>query len=177
TRPGSASWTSPSAATATDARSTASRRISSWPVASGRSRACSSGRRSSRTPARTRSSPGTRATRSESGRARSWRSPSTRSCEVIGFIRAANRPAGVGLAGATTLQVLNLCVDPRFATEEVGLALIEHLSNQALQRGVHSLFVRLPLEDRLTRVFRMQAFRQYAIEYVLYNESATATKA
>ncbi|TMD05059.1 MAG: GNAT family N-acetyltransferase [Chloroflexi bacterium] len=97
--------------------------------------------------------------------------------EVIGFIQAANRPAGVGLAGATTLQVLNLCVDPRFATEEVGLALIEHLSNQALQRGVHRLFVRLPLEDRLTRVFRMQAFRQYAIEYVLYNESATATKA
>jgi GNAT superfamily N-acetyltransferase len=94
--------------------------------------------------------------------------------KAIGFIQAANRPAGIGLAGAQSLQVLNLCVDPAYPTEEVARELIDHLSNQALQRGIHRLFVRLPLQDRLTRVFRMHSFRQYAIEYVLYNESAKA---
>lgn len=47
------------------------------------------------------------------------------------------------------------------------------LSNQALGRGVHRLFVRLPLDDPLTPVFRMQAFRQYATENVLFSESAS----
>lgn len=90
---------------------------------------------------------------------------------VVGFIQAANRPAGIGLAGATTLQVLNLSIARDIDAASSGRLLVEHLSRQALNRGVIRLFVRLPLDDPLTPVFRSQGFRQYAIEYVLYSES------
>jgi hypothetical protein len=89
---------------------------------------------------------------------------------VIGFIQASNRPAAIGLVGATTLQVLNLCVDPSADLEEAAGLLIEHLANQALERGILRLFVRIPLEDPLTAAFRRQSFRQYAVESVLYTE-------
>ncbi|HVD00654.1 MAG TPA: GNAT family N-acetyltransferase [Candidatus Dormibacteraeota bacterium] len=89
---------------------------------------------------------------------------------VIGFVQASNRPAAIGLVGATTLQVLNLCIDPGRDEEEAGRLLIEHLTDQALERGILRLFVRLPLEDPLTSVFRRQGFRQYAVENVLYTE-------
>jgi hypothetical protein len=90
--------------------------------------------------------------------------------KVIGFIQASNRPAAIGLAGATTLQVLNLCVDPAADTDDAARLLIDHLTNQALERGVLRLFVRLPLEDPLTDIFRKHSFRQYAVESVLYTE-------
>ena len=93
---------------------------------------------------------------------------------VIGFIQASNRPAAIGLVGATTLQVLNLCVDPGEDEEEPARLLVEHLANQALERGIVRLFVRLPLEDPLTTVFRRQGFRQYAVENVLYSERPSA---
>jgi GNAT superfamily N-acetyltransferase len=90
--------------------------------------------------------------------------------KVVGFIQASNRPAAIGLAGATTLQVLNLCLDPAADGEEAARLLIDHLTNQALERGIHRLFVRLPLEDQLTTIFRNHSFRQYAVENVLYTE-------
>lgn len=90
--------------------------------------------------------------------------------KVAGFIQASNRPAAIGLANATTLQVLNLCVDPAADTDEAALPLIDHLTNQALERGILRLFVRLPLEDPLTAIFRKHSFRQYAVENVLYAE-------
>ena len=92
--------------------------------------------------------------------------------KVVGFIQAANRPVGLGLAGATTLQVLNLCVDPKAVEpDEIGPELIDTLCNEALNRGIFRLFARLPLDDPLTPIFRKHSFRQYAIEYVLYNEA------
>ena len=90
---------------------------------------------------------------------------------VIGFIQASNRPAAIGLAGATTLQVLNLCVAPKADPDEVGRELVDHLANQALQRGIQRLFVRLPLEDRLVPLFRKNNFRQYAIENVMFTDT------
>ena len=90
--------------------------------------------------------------------------------KVVGFIQASNRPAAIGLAGATTLQVLNLCLDPAADGEEAARLLIDHLTNQALERGILRLFVRLPLEDQLTTIFRNHSFRQYAVENVLYTE-------
>ena len=90
---------------------------------------------------------------------------------VLGFIQASNRPAGIGLAGATTLQVLNLCVDPEVDAGEAALPLIDHMTNQALERGIIRLFVRLPLEDPLAPIFRKHSFRQYAVENVLYAEN------
>jgi GNAT superfamily N-acetyltransferase len=90
--------------------------------------------------------------------------------KVVGFIQASNRPAAIGLVGATTLQVLNLCLDPSADADDPARVLIEHLVNQALERGILRLFVRLPLEDPLASVFRKHSFRQYAVESVLYSE-------
>ncbi|TMB89703.1 MAG: hypothetical protein E6J37_02925 [Chloroflexi bacterium] len=53
-------------------------------------------------------------------------------------------------------------------SDEVAPALVEHLCNQALERGAHRLFVRLPERDPLLPVFRLRGFRQYATEVVVY---------
>src|SRR5450759_2055797 len=53
-------------------------------------------------------------------------------------------------------------------SEEVAAALVEHLSNQALERGALRLFVRLPERDPLLPAFRLRGFRQYATEVVVY---------
>jgi len=89
---------------------------------------------------------------------------------VIGFVQASGQPLGIDLPVATALQVLNLSVVAGVDPEEVAVPLVEHLCGQAMTRGVHRVFVRLPLDDPLTRVFRMQGFRQYATEQVLYSE-------
>jgi len=94
---------------------------------------------------------------------------------VIGFVQASGQPAGIDLPVARALQVLNLCVVAGSEREDVAAALVEHLCNQALPRGVHRIFVRLPLDDPLTPVFRLEGFRQYATEQVLYSEEPRAT--
>ena len=91
---------------------------------------------------------------------------------VAGFVQASvHHASALTLSGATALQVLNLVVAADVDQEEIAPPLIEHLCNQALDRGVHRLFVRLPTDDSLTPVFRMQGFRQYATETVLYAEA------
>jgi GNAT superfamily N-acetyltransferase len=95
--------------------------------------------------------------------------------KVIGFVQASARPQGINPAStAVALQVLNLSVDPEVDHETVAPALIEQLCNQALDRGLLRLFVRLPLDDPLTPVFRLQGFRQYATESVLYADTPRA---
>jgi GNAT superfamily N-acetyltransferase len=96
---------------------------------------------------------------------------------VVGFVQAAGKyltGINLPLAAGSSLQVLGLCVAPGSDPEEVAPALVEHLCNRALARGVHRLFVRLPLDDALTPVFRMQGFRQYATETVVYAEQPRA---
>jgi hypothetical protein len=88
--------------------------------------------------------------------------------KVIGFIQASGQPLGLDLRRATVLQVLNLQVAQETDFEEVATALVEHLSNQALERGVLRLFVRLPERDPLLPAFRLRGFRQYATEVVVY---------
>ena len=90
---------------------------------------------------------------------------------VVGFIQASSHSPRINLGAATSLQVLNLAIREGVDREEVASELIELLSNQALARGVHRLFVRLPLDDPLAPVFRMEAFRQYATESVLFSEA------
>ncbi|HLQ61984.1 MAG TPA: hypothetical protein VK131_08985 [Candidatus Acidoferrales bacterium] len=84
---------------------------------------------------------------------------------VIGFIQATAHPS------APVLQVVNLCVVDGENPERVAPPLVQHLTNRALERRVHRLFVRLPQPDPLTPIFRLQGFRQYATEFVLYSES------
>jgi hypothetical protein len=88
--------------------------------------------------------------------------------KVVGFIQASGQPLGLDLPRATVLQVLNLEVAEGADSEEVAPALVEHLSNQALERGARRVFVRLPERDPLLPVFRLRGFRQYATEVVVY---------
>ena len=66
------------------------------------------------------------------------------------------------------MQVLNLHVADESDPDQVAPALVEHLANQALERGALRLFVRVPDRDALLPAFRLRGFRQYATEQVLY---------
>jgi hypothetical protein len=75
------------------------------------------------------------------------------------------------------LQVLNLHVADGVDSDEVAPALVQHLCNQALERGALRLFVRLPDRDPLLPAFRLKGFRQYATEQVVYSENLKRTAA
>ena len=90
--------------------------------------------------------------------------------KVIGFIQASGQPQALELRRARVLQVLNLQVADEADADEVAPALVQHLCNQALDRGALRLFVRLPDRDALLPAFRLSGFRQYATEQVLYSE-------
>ncbi len=89
---------------------------------------------------------------------------------VVGFIQASGQPLGLDLRRARVLQVLNLQVADGVDSDEVAPGLVQHLCNQALERGALRLFVRLPERDPLLPAFRLQGFRQYATEVVVYAE-------
>ena len=88
--------------------------------------------------------------------------------KIVGFIQASGQPLGLDLPRATVLQVLNLEVADGADSDEVAPALVEHLCNQALERGARRIFVRLPERDELLPVFRLRGFRQYATEVIVY---------
>ncbi|MGH7922566.1 MAG: GNAT family N-acetyltransferase [Candidatus Dormibacteraceae bacterium] len=95
---------------------------------------------------------------------------------VVGFIQASDRAGSGSLSVASkvhTLQVLNLCIAPHHEDEQaVASALIDLLAEQAGERGVHRLVVRVPLDEPLLPTFRTRGFRQFATETVLLTESA-----
>src|SRR2546421_2429369 len=90
--------------------------------------------------------------------------------KVLGFIQASGLPLSLDLRRARVLQVLNLQVADGTDSDEVAPALVQHLCNQALERSALRLFVRLPDRDALLPAFRLQGFRQYATEQVVYSE-------
>src|SRR5215831_6238833 len=94
---------------------------------------------------------------------------------VMGFVQASGHPLTVSLpAKISSLQVLNLCVANGVDEADAAPALVEYLCDQSGQKGVSRLFVRIPLDDPLIEIFRLQGFRQYATESVLYAESPEA---
>ena len=90
--------------------------------------------------------------------------------KVVGFIQASGQPLSLDLRRARVLQVLNLQVADEADPDDVAPVLVQHLCNQALERGALRLFVRLPDHDQLLPAFRLQGFRQYATEQVVYSE-------
>jgi acetyltransferase (GNAT) family protein len=88
--------------------------------------------------------------------------------KVVGFIQASGQPLSLDLRRARVLQVLNLQVAEGVDSEEIAPALVQHLCNQALERGALRLFVRVPDRDPLLPAFRLKGFRQYATEQVVY---------
>ncbi len=100
--------------------------------------------------------------------------------ELLGFVQASGTPLSLTLPTGkiSTLQILNLCVADPADEGDVAPQLIEHLTEEAGKKGIQRLFVRLPPDDPLTPVFRMEGFRQYATESVLYaDEPAPASTA
>ncbi len=94
--------------------------------------------------------------------------------KVVGFIQASGQPLGLDLRRARVLNVLNLQVADGSDSDDVAPALVQHLCNQALERGALRLFVRVPEHDELLPAFRMQGFRQYATEVVVYADHPEA---
>jgi N-acetylglutamate synthase-like GNAT family acetyltransferase len=90
--------------------------------------------------------------------------------KVVGFIQASGQPQTLEMRRSRVMQVLNLHVADDSDPDEVAPALVEHLSNQALERGALRLFVRVPDRDALLPAFRLRGFRQYATEQVLYSD-------
>ncbi len=90
--------------------------------------------------------------------------------KVVGYVQALGQQRGLELSRAKVLQVLNLQVAADSDSDDVAPALVEHLCNQALERGAQRLFVRLSERDPLLPVFRLRGFRQYATEVVVYAE-------
>jgi hypothetical protein len=88
--------------------------------------------------------------------------------KVVGFIQASGQPISLDLRRARVLQVLNLEVAEGVDSDEVAPSLVQHLCKQALERGALRLFVRVPERDPLLPAFRLQGFRQYATEQVVY---------
>jgi hypothetical protein len=93
--------------------------------------------------------------------------------KVVGYVQASGGQRGLELSRAKVLQVLNLQVVDG-SSDDVAPALVEHLCNQALERGAQRVFVRLPDRDPLLPVFRLRGFRQYATEVVVYAENPVA---
>jgi GNAT superfamily N-acetyltransferase len=98
---------------------------------------------------------------------------------VAGFIQASGRGVPLSLPSRpAALQVLNLCVARQANHQTIAPALLAHLVRQAGSRGIHQLFVRIPLDDPLLSVFRQQSFRQFATESVLFADGPSpATEA
>ncbi len=96
---------------------------------------------------------------------------------LLGFAQATGAGSAIALQpGTTTLQVLNLNVAEEADPEQVLPELLMHLANRARSRGALRLTVRVPLDDPMLRTIRMQGFRQYATENVLYAEEPRALR-
>jgi hypothetical protein len=84
---------------------------------------------------------------------------------VKGFIQA--EPAAVG---ANAWQILNLCLSPDLDRFQGGTALLDHLFNEGLNRGVTKFIVRVPVDDPVADLFRARSFVAYATEHALLRE-------
>ena len=95
--------------------------------------------------------------------------------QLLGFVQASGPgPARTLSSRPSSLQVLNVCVARDADVDEVAPRLIDHLVRKAGERGAHRLFVRVPLDNPVTAVFRLRGFRQFATESVLFAESPRA---
>jgi ribosomal protein S18 acetylase RimI-like enzyme len=84
---------------------------------------------------------------------------------IQAFVQAENGPAGKHV-----WQILNLSVRPDLDRFEAGTALLDHLFNEGLQRGVYRYVVRVSVDDPMTDLFKARGFRAYATEHALLAE-------
>ncbi|TMF11004.1 MAG: hypothetical protein E6I37_10905 [Chloroflexi bacterium] len=87
---------------------------------------------------------------------------------IQGFIQAET-----AALGPNVWQILNLCLSPDLDRFNDGTALLDHLFNEGLNRGVTKFVVRVPVDDPVADLFRARGFTAYATEHALLNESIT----
>ena len=91
---------------------------------------------------------------------------------VDGFVQAE-----AAALGPDAWQILNLCLNPALDRFQAGTALLDHLFNEGLKRGVSKFIVRVPVDDPIADLFRARGFTAYATEHALLNESVSARPA
>jgi ribosomal protein S18 acetylase RimI-like enzyme len=85
---------------------------------------------------------------------------------IQGFVQAENAPLG-----PHAWQILNLCLNPQLDRFQDGTALLDHLFNEGLSRGVSKFIVRVPVDDPVADLFKSRGFVAYATEHALLKES------
>ena len=85
---------------------------------------------------------------------------------IQGFIQAQAAPGR-----EQAWEILNLCLRPELDRFKAGTALLDHLCNEGLKRGVVKFFVRLSTGDPTCDLFRARGFAAYATEHALLADS------
>ncbi len=91
---------------------------------------------------------------------------------IQAFVQAETAPAGKHV-----WQILNLCLRPELDRFEAGTALIDHLCNEGLRRGVVRFMVRVQHGDPIADLFRARGFTAYATEHALLAEAVSPREA
>jgi ribosomal protein S18 acetylase RimI-like enzyme len=104
--------------------------------------------------------------------------PITSTADYVYVMEDARRHAIQGFVQAETAalgpnawQILNLCLSPDLDRFNDGTALLDHLFNEGLNRGVTKFVVRVPVDDPVADLFRARGFTAYATEHALLHES------
>ena len=85
---------------------------------------------------------------------------------IQGFVQAET-----AALGPNVWQILNLCLSPDLDRFNDGTALLDHLFNEGLNRGVTKFVVRVPVDDPVADLFRARGFTAYATEHALLAEA------
>jgi len=85
---------------------------------------------------------------------------------IQGFVQAET-----AALGPNAWQILNLCLSPDLDRFNDGTALLDHLFNEGLNRGVTKFVVRVPVDDPVADLFRARGFSAYATEHALLSEA------
>lgn len=84
---------------------------------------------------------------------------------IRGFVQAETAPGG------TAWQILNLSITPGLDRFGAGTALLDHLCNEGLARGVTRFMVRVSVGDPVADLFRARGFRAVGTEHALLADS------
>jgi hypothetical protein len=85
---------------------------------------------------------------------------------IQGFVQAET-----AALGPNVWQILNLCLSSDLDRFNDGTALLDHLFNEGLNRGVTKFVVRVPVDDPVADLFRARGFTAYATEHALLSET------
>jgi len=90
---------------------------------------------------------------------------------IQGFVQAETAPGG------RAWQILNLSLAPGLDRFAAGTALLDHLCNEGLARGVTRFIVRVGVGDPVADLFRARGFRAVGVEQALLAESVSRRQA